>query len=145
MVVIQNFNDNKLNSHNFIDYGYRVFFLVFSEILFDWIKDIIIFKISVIKAKYLKTFTLEIAVFHEKLKNKCSYTNGGEDEKSLSQNSKETKNFNDYVNLLDNFRLKYFNKEKVEKFSYFVDFENLITIELQHNVMVICIIVKKLK
>jgi len=142
LVIIQNYYDNKLNSHNFIDYGYRVFFLIMSEMLFDWIKDIIIFKISIIKAKYLKSFTLEIAVFHDKMKYKCFTANGGKKELQPNLDIKSQKYFADYINILENFKLKYINKEKLERYLSYVDYENLLTIELQHNVLVICIIVK---
>lgn len=112
--------------------------------IFDWLKDIIIFKLSIIKAKYLKSFTLELAVFHDKMKYNCFDPNGG---KSLEPN----RNFNeaekylpDYINIIENFKLKYINKDKLEKYLGFIDFENLLSIELQHNVLVICIIVRNL-
>jgi len=140
LVIIQNYFDNKLNSHNFIDYFFRVFFLIISEMLFDWIKAIIIFKISIIKAKYLKSFTLEMAVFHDKMKYNCFELNGGKNSLNLHE-SNNIKYLSDYINILENFKLKYVNKEKLEKNLNCVDFENLMTIELQHNVLVICIIV----
>lgn len=145
MVILQNYLDNKLNSHNFIDYGYRVFFLVCSEILFDWIKDILIFKISFIKAKYLKNFTLEIAVFHDKMKYNCFNVNGAKNGLNpvyTSNIDEEDKSLIDFISLLESYKLKYINKERLEKYLYYVDFENLLTIELQHNVLIICIIVK---
>ncbi len=140
--MIQNYFDNKLNSHNFIDYGFRVFFLILSEMIFDWLKDIIIFKLSLIKAKYLKSFTLELAVFHDKMKYNCFDPNGSKSNEP-TKNPNGTENYlAEYFNIIENFKLKYLNKEKLEKYFGFIDFENLLTIELQHNVLVICIIVR---
>jgi hypothetical protein len=144
-VVIQNYLEGKLNSHNFIDYFYRLFFLLITEILFDWIKDIIIFKISLIKAKYLKSLTLELAVFHDKMKYNCfninNITNGSSDiRKSTMENSDEG-NFSLYLSFLDDSYMTNLNQENLEKYLYYIDYENLMTIELQHNVLVICIVV----
>lgn len=112
--------------------------------IFDWLKDIIIFKLSIIKAKYLKSFTLELAVFHDKMKYNCFDPNGGKSDLSIKKLNKTEKYLPDYINIIENFKLKYINKEKLEKHLGLIDFENLITIELQHNVLVICIIVNKI-
>lgn len=145
LVVIQNYLDGKLNSHNFIDYLYRLSFLVISEILFDWIKDIIIFKISLIRAKYLKSLTLELAVFHDKMKyncfNKPTISNGSSDIQKFNTSNSDEENFCLYLSFLDDCYLTYLNQENLEKYLYYIDYENLMTIELQHNVLVICIIV----
>jgi hypothetical protein len=109
--------------------------------IFDWLKDIIIFKLSIIKAKYVKSFTLELAVFHDKMKYNCFNPNGGKINQP-NRNINGTDRFlPDYISIIENFKLKYINKEKLEKYLGFVDFENLLSIELQHNVLVICIIV----
>jgi len=109
--------------------------------IFDWLKNIIIFKLSIIKAKYLKSFTLELAVFHDKMKYNCFDPNGGKSEIPNKNLNGTEKYISDYINIIENFKLKYINKEKLEKYLCVIDFENLLTIELQHNVIVICIIV----
>lgn len=109
--------------------------------IFDWLKDIIIFKLSIIKAKYLKSFTLELAIFHDKMMYNCFNPNGGKSNQPNKHPNEAQKYLPDYINIIENFKLKYVNKEKLEKYLGFIDFENLLTIELQHNVLVICIIV----
>lgn len=138
---MQNYYDNKVNSHNFLEYGFRVLFLIISEIFFDWIKDIIIFKISFLNAKYLKNITLEIAVFHDKMKYNCFSITNGSEKSSLKNDNKNKNELVDYLNVLENYKLQYFNKDKLDKHLNYVDFENLLTIDLQHNVLVICIFV----
>jgi hypothetical protein len=50
-------------------------------------------------------------------------------------------NFSLYLSFLDDSYLTDLNQENLEKYLYFIDYENLMTIELQHNVLVICIVV----
>ena len=96
-------------------------------------------------SKYLKSLTLELAVFHDKMKyncfNKQNNINGSSDiQKSNTSNSDE-ENFSLYLTFLDDCYLTYLNQENLEKYLCYIDYENLMTIELQHNVIVICIMV----
>lgn len=132
LVICQNYKDNKISSHNFIDYFYKVSFLILSEIVFDWIKNIIIFKISDFKANTIKISTIELTIFHEKLKYNCFYTNGGSEHLEIS----------DYLKKLENYKMTSVNENKLQRYSRYLNNDNIMSIELQNNILVQCIIVK---
>jgi len=88
--------------------------------------------------------TLEIAVFHDKMKYKCFTINGGKKETQSCSELKHEKSFEEYLNILENFKLRYINKNTIERYLNYSDFENLLTMEMQHNILVKCIIVNLL-
>lgn len=132
LVVYQNYSDNKISSHNFVDYTYRLVFLILSEILFDWIKDIIAFKISGCKVKILKELTDELVIFHEKLKYNCFNSNG----------KINTPHATEYVKKLDESQLSHLNKAELNNTMNFLDYDNILCVELSNNITIPCIIVK---
>jgi hypothetical protein len=136
IVIFQNYSDNKINSHNFVDYFYRVFFLVGCEVVFDWLKDIIIFKISEIKPTLIKKITKELIFLHEKLKFNTFNTNGG------SQNmDQEMVDLSYYLKHIDITNLKFTNKDNLHKYLNYLDYDNILCIELNNQILVHCIIV----
>ena len=143
LVVFQNFSDNKINSHNFIDYSFRILFLIFIEIVFDWIKDIVIFKISDIKPKVIKSITLDLVILHEKLKYNTFNSNGGASGQfSESKDSNKTNDISNYLKLIDQEKLNFTNKNNFNRYSNYIDYDNILCLELNNNVFVHCILVK---
>ena len=136
LVVFQNYSDNKINSHNFIDYFYRILFLIMIEIAFDWIKDIVIFKISDFEPNLIKKITIDLALLHEKLKLNTFNSNGG--------NQRETKDqdeITNYFQLIDVEKLKFINGDNLNKYCNYLDYDNILCIELNNNIFVHCVIV----
>lgn len=133
LVIIQNYCDNKINSHNFVDYSYRVFFLVASEVLFDWIKHIIVFKISELKPNLIKQLTLEMAIFHDRLRFK-SYNSNGANTSIHFEDSK-------YLKLIEREKLKFINKTELHKYSGFLDLDSILCIQMQNNILIYSIII----
>lgn len=135
LVVFQNYSDNKINSHNFIDYFYRILFLVFIEIAFDWIKDIVIFKISDFEPNLIKKITIDLALLHEKLKYNTFNSNGAGSEENSSSG------LTNYLKLIDVEKLKFINRDNLNKYCNYLDYDNILCIELNNNIFVHCIIV----
>jgi hypothetical protein len=138
-VIIQNYSDNKINSHNFVDYSYRIFFLILSEVLFDWIRNIIVFKVSDLKPSLIKLVTYELVLFHDKLKYNSYQINGAGGNSEV--NSQEMTN---YLKIIENENLKFINKKKeMNKYTKFLDLDNILMIQLQNNITVYCVIVSE--
>ncbi len=79
------------------------------------------------------------------MKYNCFQKNDSKNGSTLISNQNleiDDKNLFAYLGFLEDYNLKYVNKYNLEKYLYFIDFENLLTIELKHNVLVICIIVR---
>ena len=68
LVIIKNYYENQLSHYNISEYCYKVFFIFVFEIVFDWVKNFIIFKVSYFNTKVVKLITYEIAVYYEKLR-----------------------------------------------------------------------------
>jgi hypothetical protein len=135
LVIFQNYRDNKLNSHNFVDYSYRVLFLIANEIIFDWIKNIIVFKISNLKPSLIKNVTLDLAVYHDKLRYNCFQMNGNTEHK-------EHKDISEYIRVLESYRLNIIKKESnLHTMSSHLDSDNILVILLKCNILIHCIIV----
>lgn len=133
-VVVQNYKDNKITPHNFAEYSYRIFLVGFSEILFDWIKNIIIFRISDIDVNLINDIALELSIFHEKLRNNSF------DQNSTHHNGGPSL----YIATLEKYELKLINKQKLDKYSKKLDYINVVNVELQTNILTYCIIVYSL-
>lgn len=142
-VVIQNYSDNKINSHNFVDYSYRIFFLILSEILFDWIRNIIVFKVSDLKPSLIKLVTYELVLFHDKLKYNSYHVNGaGGNSDNLDNSHFNFQEMNNYLKIIENEDLKFINKKnEMNKYTKFLDLDNILMIQLQNNITVYCVIV----
>lgn len=138
LVVFQNYSENKFNSHNFVDYSYRVLFLVGSEIIFDWIKDVIIFKISTFKSNVIKTITFELVLYHEKLRHN-SFNRNGNGNNLNTQDGASMKSYLDYIDKAD---LKYLNNRHLHDHSRYLDHDNILCVAMENNILIHCIIVK---
>ena len=104
-----------------------------SEIIFCWIKDILIFKISDIDSKYIKEITYEIAFFHEQMKYECFLNNGCNYENGI---------MGEYIKQIESINLKIVNKKHCsDKFSALVDYENILCMELKNNILIHCIFI----
>ena len=68
LVIVKNYYENQLSQYNINEYCYKVFFIFVFEIVFDWVKNFIIFKVSYFNTKIVKLITYEIAVYYEKLR-----------------------------------------------------------------------------
>ena len=128
---MQNYNENKINSHNFIDYSYRIFFILASDVLVSWIKIILIYKFSGFKANTLKTISFEYSVLHEKLKFDCFNTNGKPSQQYCSN----------YIKILENYNFLYINQNKWERYSNYLDFDSILNNEIRNNIIIPCVIV----
>jgi hypothetical protein len=134
-VIIQNYNENKINSHNFLDYFQRVFYFIFAEILFDWIRNIITFKISQLKPNIYKQITLEMILLHEKLKFNSINQNGGNDH-SMMDSRMIT-----YLRIIEEGKIDLITKKKDSlKYTKLLDTDNAISLILQTNSTTYCIL-----
>jgi hypothetical protein len=127
IVTVQNYFDNKLNSHNFLDYITRIVFIIALDILVCWIKIILMFKFSNVKASFLKSVFTEYSIFYEKLRHGCFSING--------------KNEDQYLKKLEDYELVYVNKSNFHKFLGYLDYDCIIYLEFRNNILVPCIIV----
>lgn len=134
LVILQNYYDNKLNSHNCMDYLQKVLFLITSEVIFDWLRNIIIFKISDFKPNFIKTITYEICFYHDKLKYNCHNRNGACDKFSSEVLS-------NYVKSLDKISLEYISKSNFDRFSDILDYDDILCLVLQNNIIIYSIMV----
>ncbi len=128
---MQSYFENKINSHNFIDYLYRIVFIIASDIVVCWIKSILVVKFSGVKASVLKLIALEISVFHEKMKYDCFNNNGVPANDSYSS----------YIKILENFSFSHINRDSWQKYSHLLDFDSILNLELRNNVVIPCVIV----
>ena len=143
LVIIQNYSDNKINSHNFVDYAYRVFFLVGTEILFDWMKNIVTFKISDIKPSLIKSITYDMILMHEKCRYRAFHLNGASNcPSSLDESGKESTT-SVYIKIIEQENLQFFNqKSEFQRYANILDADNIICLELQNNILIYTVIVK---
>lgn len=134
-VITQNYNENKINSHNFLDYFQRVFYFIAAEILFDWIRNIITFKISQLKPSIYKQITLEMILLHEKLKYNSINQNGGSDH-SMMDNRMIT-----YLRIIEEGKIEILTKKNESlKYTKLLDTDNAISLILQTNSTTYCIL-----
>ncbi len=139
MVIIQNYNENKINSHNFIDYFNRAGFVILAEILFDWLRNIISFKISNIRPNLIKSLTFELVLLHDKLRYNSFNSNGNNI--CVSNSSQLLSN---YLKFLENEELVLLNKKKeMSKYFGYLDTEHILSSQLQVNTTVYCVMVRK--
>lgn len=92
----------------------------------------IVFRMSDIDINIINDISLELAVFHEKLKNKIYERNGILSEGRVSK----------YNYFLEKYELRFINKKKLETYSRKIEYINVINIELQANILTYCIIVR---
>ena len=128
-VIFQNYHENKISSHNFIEYFYRAVFIFFFEIMFDWVKDFIIFRISYFNPKIIKLITYELALYHDKLRYNCYNTNGA---------SKNTKN--KYIKYLENKELLIVSRQyHYEKYVNVLGNDSVMCLTLHTNILIYCL------
>ena len=134
IVVYQNFQTNKLNANNFLIYLKRIGFLVIADVMFDWIKIVLIYKYSGFEAKTLKIASFEIALFHEKLRHNSFNSNGNRAFK------------NTYSMTLEKIELDMVGKDKAQywKYNNILDFDVITCMELENNVIIYCVFVSQL-
>jgi hypothetical protein len=128
LVTLQNYFENKINSHNFLEYITRIIFIIGLDIVVCWVKVIMMFKFSNVKPNLLKVIFSEYSIFHEKLRYNCFNVNGG-------------KSGNRYLCKLEEFDLSFVNKQKLQKYLGYLDYDCIILLEIKNNVLVPCIIV----
>jgi len=134
LVIFENYYQNKINSHNFLYYFTRVFYLIFAEMFFDWLKGIVMYKLSSLDSTYYKNFYFEIVMFHEKLKFNCFNNNGG---KGLLKNE----NYVEYVNKIEKYEFKVLLDDDVKGYSNCVEYDNLAAVKIGSTNITICILI----
>jgi hypothetical protein len=140
MVMIQNYYENKINSHNFIDYFNRAGFVIFAEILFDWLRNIISFKISNFRPGIIKAITYDMLLLHDKLRFNIYQYNGNH----IREHSSSPL-MSHYLKFLENEELVLLNKRnEMSKFIGYLDTEHILSTQLQVNTTVYCVMVKLL-
>jgi len=132
-VIYQNYYENKINSHNFLDYFIRVLHLIGSEVIFDWLKGIMVFKLSNLDPQIYKEYYLELSIYHEQLKFNCFNTNGGQ---IIPKNSM----FYNYTSKIEKFKLKIVNHDSMSNCTAFLDYENISAIAVGYTNVTICVL-----
>jgi len=112
----------------------RIGFLLSADIIFDWIKIILIYKYSGFEAKTLKRSSYEIALFHEKLRNNSFNPN-----LILRSTNKSI-----YQKNLESVELSMVSKDKAQywKYNNILDYDVITCMELENNVIIYCVFVK---
>ena len=129
-VLHKDIKSNKLNSNNFITYFERIIILLLADIIFDWIKDILIYKYSGFDNKTLKLVSFELAVFHEKLRKNSFQING------VAKSS-----FDLYANILEKTSLTIVDKSQYWMYNNILDYDVITCMELENNVIIYCVFV----
>jgi len=133
LVGCENYVDNKINSHNFVNYIWRVFFIVMTEVCFDWMKGIVLLKISGLNPVLYKRFYFELAMFYEKSKRKCFRgLNGAE----RTANGLEC----NYSRMLNDAEFTIINSQNTSDYASYLDADNLAAVEVGSNHMSFCIL-----
>jgi hypothetical protein len=108
-------------------------YLIGSEVLFDWLKGIVVFKVSGLNPGLYKNYYLEIAIYHEKLKFNCFNSNGGP---LVPKNSL----YLEYTKKIEQYELDIANSSNNSRYSSFLDFDNLSAIEVGYTNVTICVL-----
>lgn len=123
LVTLENFFQNKLNSHNYEYFIWRIFFIISTEVLFDWLKGSVLLKISNINPINYKKFYFELALFYEKCRYRCFNEING---RVKSENSQ-------YIDKLQNYKFSIINSQNNSEYCGYIDDENLSAIEAGSN------------
>ena len=110
----------------------RVFFFIGTEVCYDWLKGIIMLKVSNTSSINYKKFSFELAVFNEKCQYKCHKESNG----IMSPDS----SLCEYMKQLQNYQFTMMNSKNNSYFSEFIDVENLAAIEAGSNNLTFCIL-----
>jgi hypothetical protein len=147
LVSYKNFNENKITAHNFLTYFWRVIFLLLSEIIFDWVKVILIHKFSGFDSKTLKNIAIELSIFHEKLRHNAFK----KEENNINFNKLDIAcDFSDndkadedvFFKQLQQFNLTFVGKSNYWKYNNILDIDVITSMELENNVIIYCIFVR---
>ena len=103
------------------------------EVIFDWLKGMVMFKVSNLNPNFYKTYFLELAIYHEKLKFSCFNSNGG-------QIAPKNDIYNEYTKKLEKYRLTFLNSNGNSKYSSFLDYDNLAALEVGYTNITICVL-----
>lgn len=140
-VLFQSYHDNKFTSHNIISYFYKIMFIILFEILFDWVKDFVIFRISLFNPSMIKLIAFEIAVYHEKLRLDCfslNLANGA----TTPKESNKRKDKDRYKKLIERTELHIVSRQyHYEKYIKYVDYDNVLCLTLQTNIIIYCVLI----
>lgn len=132
IVIFQNYHDKKSTSHNFIDYFYRMVFIFIFEVVFDWVKNFVIFRISYFNPKIVKLVTYEIALYHDKLRHNCFNSNG-----SITR-TKHSK----YIKYLESKELLIVGKQyRYEKYLSYLGYDSVMCLTLHTNILIFCLMI----
>ncbi len=123
LVTLENFFQNKLNSHNYEYFFWRVFFIISTEVIFDWLKGSVLLKISNINPINYKKFYFELALFYEKCRYRCFKEINGIVENESSQ----------YINKLQTYKFGIINSQNNSEYCGYLDDDNLSSIEAGSN------------
>ncbi len=118
-ILITDYSINQINNVKF--YFTRFFYLFFFEIIFDYIKDIIVFRISYFDTKILKYISYEIPLYYIKLKGKFL--------------TKEEE-------FLKNKKLVIIGRQyEYDKFSSILSSDDIMCLTLQNGILIYCILI----
>jgi hypothetical protein len=104
-----------------------------SEVIFDWLKGIVVFKVSSLNPGLYKHYYMEMAIYHEKLKFNCFNSNGGA---ITPRNSI----YSAYTKKVEKYDLNMVNNNNNSNYSSFLDYENLSAIEVGYTNVTICVL-----
>ena len=118
-ILITDYSINQINNVKF--YFTRFFYLFFFEIIFDYIKDIIVFRISYFDTKILKYISYEIPLYYMKLKRNLL--------------TKEEEFLKDKKLLIIGRQYEY------DKFSSILSADDIMCLTLQNGILIYCILI----
>lgn len=104
-----------------------------TQLIFDWIKYMVMFKISNINVNYFRLLTYELQVFHDKLSLSCFNETGS----TYSSNKSKVK----YLKFLSEYEIKLYNRDKLENYLGRVESDHLLTIEMKNSILVQSVLV----
>lgn len=129
-------SSGKLTLDNLDQYFARFAYLILTEICFKWIKDIVLIKVSGSgeNGSYINEVTKELVFLNDSCK--FNYLKGKKPEEYDIQKAVDPK----YVEFVLNYEWKILTTDNfglIERFKGLIDYENLITIEMEISVTII--------
>ena len=126
-------SEGKISEENYLTYLIKYVYLIITEIVFDWIKDAIIFKITLHKAEFVRLAIFDIAILHERFRTMDEYMDNQDIHKQDA-----------IFQRIHNYKLKILTLDDtsiLDRYSKYVDYENLMCMTIDLSIIIFCVFI----